>query len=76
MYVLAHPASTRRLTQIYDYALEPTGLTSNQCAILAYLRSTQASSSSALSIGAIADRLGMDPSTLNGNLSRWRQKGW
>jgi len=67
--------ATRRLTQIYDYALEPTGLTSNQCAIFAYLRSTQASSSSALSIGAIADRLGMDPSTLNGNLKPLAAKG-
>jgi DNA-binding MarR family transcriptional regulator len=67
--------ATRRLTQIYDHALEPTGLTSNQAAILAYLYGATNSPSSGLSIGAIAEWLGMDPSTLNRNLKPLAARG-
>jgi len=67
--------ATRRLTQIYDHAMEAIGLTANQCSILAYLDAVAHSPASAASIGAIAEWLAMDPSTLNRNLKPLEAKG-
>lgn len=58
----------RRLTQIYDDALRPAGLTVNQFGLLAKLYGASLAGRPSLSMGALAERLGMDPTTLNRNL--------
>src|SRR5262249_1151236 len=56
--------ATRRVTQLYDRALEPAGLTVNQFGLLAYLHGASLQRSNDLSISTIAEWLGMDPTTL------------
>jgi DNA-binding MarR family transcriptional regulator len=56
--------ATRRLTQIYDSALEPAQLTVSQFGLLANLYQPHSGEPSGLSIGVTAQRLGMDPTTL------------
>jgi DNA-binding MarR family transcriptional regulator len=53
----------RRLTQLYDRALEPCGLTATQYNVLAVIAHEDGRS-----MGAVADWIGMDPTTLNRNL--------
>src|SRR5262249_31637101 len=70
--------ATRLVTQLYDHALGPSGLTVSQFGLLAYLFGASRAQSNASSIGTIAEWLGMDPTTLNRNLkplapSRTRQ---
>jgi len=65
---LALRRTTRHVTQVYDRLLEPTGLTVNQFGLLAYLYAAGVSGRGALSIGALAERIGMDPTTLNRSL--------
>jgi DNA-binding MarR family transcriptional regulator len=60
--------ATRRVTQVYDRALEPVGLTVNQFGLLGYLLGASRAPAQASSIGSIAEWLGMDPTTLNRNL--------
>jgi len=60
--------TTRQLTQIYDRALEPAGLTVNQFGLLAKLYGAALFGKKSLSIGALADLLGMHPTTLNRDL--------
>jgi DNA-binding MarR family transcriptional regulator len=60
--------ATRRVTQLYDHALGVAGLTVNQFGLLAYLQGANLAGADGLSIGFIADFLGMDPTTLNRNL--------
>jgi len=67
--------TTRRLTQLYDHALDPTGLTANQFGLLGHLHFAQARRGTGLSIGALAEMLGMDPSTLTRNLKPLAAKG-
>src|SRR6516164_3437317 len=67
--------ATRRVTQIYDRALEPSGLTVSQFGLLAYLLGASRAPSHASSIGTIAEWLGMDPTTLNRNLKPLLAKG-
>lgn len=50
----------RRITQIYDDALSPHGLTVGQIGLLASLRRSQG-----IGIGALADRLSADASTIS-----------
>ncbi len=66
--------TSRRLTQIYDQALKPAGLTVNQFGILAKLHGASLAGRS-LPIGALAERLGMDPTTLNRNLKPLAARG-
>jgi DNA-binding MarR family transcriptional regulator len=54
---------TRRLTQFYDHALSGCGLTATQYNILAVIAHEEGRA-----MGAVADWLGMDPTTLNRNL--------
>lgn len=54
---------TRRLTQLYDHALKGCGLTATQYNILAVIAHEDGRA-----MGAVADWLGMDPTTLNRNL--------
>ncbi len=67
--------AARRVTQLYDHALEPAGLTVNQFGLLAYLQGANLTRAGGLSIGAIAEFLGMDPTTLNRNLKPLVAKG-
>jgi len=67
--------ATRRVTQVYDRALEPAGLTVNQFGLLGYLLGASRAPAQALSIGSIAEWLGMDPTTLNRNLKPLLAKG-
>jgi DNA-binding MarR family transcriptional regulator len=67
--------ATRRVTQRYDHALEPSGLTVNQFGLLGYLHGASRAPAHASSIGAIAEWLGMDPTTLNRNLKPLLAKG-
>jgi DNA-binding MarR family transcriptional regulator len=62
------------VTQLYDHALEPTGLTVNQFGLLAYLCGASLARTNA-SIGTMAEWLGMDPTTLNRNLKPLLVKG-
>jgi DNA-binding MarR family transcriptional regulator len=55
--------ATRRVSQIYDRHLEPAGLTITQYGLLAYLAATGETT-----IGALAEKLAMDPTTLTRNL--------
>jgi DNA-binding MarR family transcriptional regulator len=50
---------TRRVTQLYDQALAPAGLTGPQFSVLAHLRDA-----ADVSIGELAERMVMDPTTL------------
>lgn len=60
--------TTRRVTQIYDRLLEPSKLTINQFGLLAYLYGVSAAGKDGISIGDLAERLGLDSTTLNRNL--------
>jgi DNA-binding MarR family transcriptional regulator len=55
--------ASRRVSQIYDHHLQPHGLTITQYALLANISATPG-----VSIGALAERLIMDPTTLTRNL--------
>jgi DNA-binding MarR family transcriptional regulator len=65
----------RQLTQIYDHALKPAGLTVNQFGLLAKLYGASLAGRQGLSIGMLAERLGMDPTTLNRNLKPLAARG-
>ena len=66
---------SRRMTQIYDRALEPGGLTINQFGMLGRLYGARLRNE-ILSISALADRLGMDPTTLNRSLRPLEKAGF
>lgn len=67
--------AARQFTQIFDHALEPAGLTVMQFGLLANLLGASFRRPEGLSIGAIAERLGMDPTTLNRNLKPLKARG-
>jgi len=67
---LALRRTTRHVTRIYDRLLEPLGLTVNQFGLLGYLYGASLSGRGSLSIGALAERVGIDPTTLNRSLKR------
>lgn len=60
--------TTRHITHIYDHALEAVGLTINQFGVLANLYGVDLVHADGLSIGALSERLGADPTTLNRTL--------
>lgn len=55
--------AARRITQIYDKHVEPFGLTITQFGLLGHLRAHDG-----ISIGELAEKLVMDPTTLTRNL--------
>jgi DNA-binding MarR family transcriptional regulator len=67
--------ASRRMTQVYDHALEAAGLTINQFGLLANLYGVDLVRSTGLSIGVIAERLGADPTTLNRALKPLTARG-
>lgn len=60
--------ATRMLTQIYDRALEPVGLTANQFDLLTNLFGASLTEQECLPIGALAARMGMHATTLTRDL--------
>jgi len=63
--------AARRITQIYDGYVEPFGLTITQFGLLAHLRVLDG-----ISVGALAEKLVMDPTTLTRNLRPLERKGF
>lgn len=61
---------TRRVSQIYDRSLEPSGLTVTQYALLAHLAAFDG-----ISIGALADKMVMDPTSLTRSLRPLERQG-
>ena len=62
--------AARRVTQIYDQFLEPTGLTITQFGLLAQLKRQDG-----ITIGVLAERMIMDPTTLTRNLRPIEREG-
>ncbi len=60
--------AARQVTQVYDHMLAPAQLTANQFTLLVQLYGFAAAGRSGLSIGTLAERVGMDPTTLTRNL--------
>jgi DNA-binding MarR family transcriptional regulator len=67
--------TSRSMTQIFDQSLKAAGLTINQFGLLANLYGVDLARSAGLSIGAIAERLGADPTTLNRTLKPLKARG-
>ena len=68
--------AARQLSRLYDSALEPAGITVNQLGLLAKLLGASMRGPEGLSIGALADRVGMHPSTLNRDLKPLKTRGF
>jgi len=62
--------ASRRVSQIYDHCLEPLGLTVTQFSLLGYL-----SRLDGISIGALAQKLVTDPTTLTRNVRPLLRQG-
>lgn len=62
--------AARRVSQIYDRHLEPTGLTITQFGVLAAVRGGER-----MAIGPLAEQLCMDPTTLTRNLQPLHRQG-
>ena len=58
----------RELTRAYDQALAPAALTVNQFGLLAKLSGVSQGGRTGVRIGALAERVGMHPTTLNRDL--------
>ena len=67
--------TARRVTQIYDQLLEPAGLTVNQFGVLAHLYGARLAGRATLPLGVLAERVGMDPTTLNRSLKPLQASG-
>lgn len=67
--------AARQVTQIYDHRLAPAGLTANQFTLMVQLYGFAAAGRPGLSIGALAERVGMDPTTLTRNLQPLEAQG-
>lgn len=61
--------AARRVSQLYDHALAPVGLSLNEYSILRRLEAAQ-------SLGTLASTLGMDRTTLTRNLKPLLAAGW
>jgi DNA-binding MarR family transcriptional regulator len=72
---LALRRAARQVTQLYDRSLEQAGLTANQFGLLGQLYGASAAGRPALSIGALAERVGTDPTTLNRGLKPLEAQG-
>lgn len=62
--------ASRRVSQIYDRSLEQAGMTVTQYGLLGYILRYDG-----IGIGALADKLIMDPTTLTRSLRPLQQKG-
>jgi DNA-binding MarR family transcriptional regulator len=62
--------ASRRISQVYDQYLEPLGLTVNQYGLMSHLAGYPG-----ISIGALAERMIVDPTTLTRNLRPLERRG-
>jgi DNA-binding MarR family transcriptional regulator len=62
--------ASRRVSQIYDRSLEAAGMTVTQYGVLGHIARYEG-----ISIGALAERLIMDPTTLTRNLAPLERRG-
>lgn len=67
--------ASRKVTQIYDRLLEPADLTVSQFGLLAHLLGARRTGRTMLPIGALAEQIGMDPTTLNRSLKPLQASG-
>ena len=63
--------AARRVTQVYDGHVEPYGLTITQFGLLAHLRVLDG-----IGVGALAEKLVTDPTTLTRNLRPLQRRGF
>ena len=63
--------AARRVTQIYDQQLEPYSLTITQYGLLGHLKRFDG-----IGVGALAEKLEMDPTTLTRNLRPLERRGF
>jgi len=63
--------ASRRMTQIYDHSLESAGMTVTQYGLLGHLARYDG-----IGIGALAEKLIMDPTTLTRNLRPLERRGY
>jgi DNA-binding MarR family transcriptional regulator len=68
--------AARQLSRIYDGALASAGITVNQLGLLAKLHGATTRAPNGVSIGTLADLVGMHPSTLNRDLKPLREQGF
>jgi DNA-binding MarR family transcriptional regulator len=68
--------TARQLSRLYDSALEPAGVTVNQLGVLTKLLGAMMRKPSGISIGALAEHIGMHPSTLNRYLKPLKKLGF
>jgi DNA-binding MarR family transcriptional regulator len=66
----------RRAATIYDRRLEPAGLTISQFGLMAQIQGTSRGGGTGPSIGVVAERFGMDPTTLNRALKPLVTQAW
>ena len=66
---------TRRVTQVYDRAMEPAGLTVGQFGLLSRRYGAKARRE-VVPIGILAERMGMDPTTLSRSLKPLESLGF
>ena len=64
----------RRAQQIYDRHLDPVALTINQFGLLAQIHAGKGEGGG-LSLSALAEKIGMDPTTLNRNIKPLLKEG-
>ena len=67
---------TRQLAKIYREALRPAALNINQFGLLAYLYGAKLEGRASVSIGALAEFTGLDPSALSRQLRPLTMRGW
>lgn len=67
--------AARQLTRLYDAELQPTGLTVNQLGLLAKLLGARRRGLSGLSVGSLAELVGMHFSTLNRDIKPLIKRG-
>lgn len=60
---------SRQLTQLFDHALKPAGITPNQFDVLAHLNHALISGEDGIAIGVLAERIVMHPTTVNRDLA-------
>ncbi len=65
----------RRMTQIYENVMAPAGLTVGQFGLLAQLYGADLAGQRSVAAGALANRLGMDPTSLSRSLRPLRSQG-
>ncbi|MGD1066204.1 MAG: MarR family winged helix-turn-helix transcriptional regulator [Vulcanimicrobiaceae bacterium] len=67
--------AARQVSQLYDDALAPAGVTIAQFGLLAQLEGALCQSASGIALGELAERMATDPTTLTRNLKPLEMRG-